>query len=139
MQKGFTLIELIITIAIVGVLAAIATFQYQVYIARAQMTEVITKAQEYKFAVNHYYSETNEFPLSNADIKIDDNSTKYIEYIQLNNKKILFKLKKIGISYAIQSGIVQLTPFINEDNNLTWVCTSTLTTKYLPSECTTHD
>lgn len=66
MQKGFTLIELMIVIAIIGILAAIALPAYQDYIARSQVTEALSLASGQKAAVAEYYSSKNVCP-SNKD------------------------------------------------------------------------
>ena len=54
MQKGFTLIELMIVVAIIGVLSAIAIPAYQDYIARAQVSEAITLSSQYKISISKY-------------------------------------------------------------------------------------
>ncbi|EMU1373229.1 pilin [Neisseria gonorrhoeae] len=58
LQKGFTLIELMIVIAIVGILAAVALPAYQDYTARAQVSEAILLAEGQKSAVTEYYLKT---------------------------------------------------------------------------------
>lgn len=67
-QRGFTLIELMIVVAIIGVLASIAVPQYQNYVARAQVSEAFNLASELKVAISEYYMATGGFPQSNADI-----------------------------------------------------------------------
>ncbi|HFC6951640.1 TPA: pilin, partial [Neisseria meningitidis] len=69
-QKGFTLIELMIVIAIVGILAAVALPAYQDYTARAQMSEALTLAEGQKSAVVEYYSDNGTFPNSNTSAGI---------------------------------------------------------------------
>ncbi|HFA5113321.1 TPA: pilin [Neisseria gonorrhoeae] len=62
LQKGFTLIELMIVIAIVGILAAVALPAYQDYTARAQVSEAILLAEGQKSAVTEYYLNNGEWP-----------------------------------------------------------------------------
>ncbi|EPI4324344.1 pilin, partial [Neisseria gonorrhoeae] len=71
LQKGFTLIELMIVIAIVGILAAVALPAYQDYTARAQVSEAILLAEGQKSAVTEYYLNHGKWPKDNDD-KADD-------------------------------------------------------------------
>ncbi|HFA7410799.1 TPA: pilin, partial [Neisseria gonorrhoeae] len=66
LQKGFTLIELMIVIAIVGILAAVALPAYQDYTARAQVSEAILLAEGQKSAVTEYYLNNGEWPKDNT-------------------------------------------------------------------------
>ncbi|HFB5067320.1 TPA: pilin, partial [Neisseria gonorrhoeae] len=66
LQKGFTLIELMIVIAIVGILAAVALPAYQDYTARAQVSEAILLAEGQKSAVTEYYLNHGEWPENNT-------------------------------------------------------------------------
>src|ERR1700681_2004660 len=63
LQKGFTLIELMIVIAIIGILAAIAIPAYQNYTIRAQVTEGLSLADPFKTAVSEFYQNQGTFPL----------------------------------------------------------------------------
>ncbi|EMU4771238.1 pilin [Neisseria gonorrhoeae] len=72
LQKGFTLIELMIVIAIVGILAAVALPAYQDYTARAQVSEAILLAEGQKSAVTEYYLNNGKWPADNGkDKEID--------------------------------------------------------------------
>ena len=66
-HKGFTLIELMIVVAIIGILAAIAIPQYQNYVARAQVSEALVMASGAKTAVAEYYMINGTFPQSNSE------------------------------------------------------------------------
>ncbi|EMU4060306.1 pilin [Neisseria gonorrhoeae] len=66
LQKGFTLIELMIVIAIVGILAAVALPAYQDYTARAQVSEAILLAEGQKSAVTEYYLNNGKWPENNT-------------------------------------------------------------------------
>ncbi|EMR8617805.1 pilin [Neisseria gonorrhoeae] len=66
LQKGFTLIELMIVIAIVGILAAVALPAYQDYTARAQVSEAILLAEGQKSAVTEYYLNNGKWPADNG-------------------------------------------------------------------------
>ena len=62
-QKGFTLIELMIVIAIIGILAAIAIPAYQNYTIRSQVTEGLTLGDGWKTAISEYYANTGNWPV----------------------------------------------------------------------------
>ncbi|ENW5569686.1 pilin, partial [Neisseria gonorrhoeae] len=72
LQKGFTLIELMIVIAIVGILAAVALPAYQDYTARAQVSEAILLAEGQKSAVTEYYLNHGKWPEDNDKAGNDD-------------------------------------------------------------------
>ncbi|EOG0635682.1 pilin, partial [Neisseria gonorrhoeae] len=82
LQKGFTLIELMIVIAIVGILAAVALPAYQDYTARAQVSEAILLAEGQKSAVTEYYLNNGEWPENNGDAGVASASTIKGKYVQ---------------------------------------------------------
>ncbi|ENW8343731.1 pilin, partial [Neisseria gonorrhoeae] len=88
LQKGFTLIELMIVIAIVGILAAVALPAYQDYTARAQVSEAILLAEGQKSAVTEYYLNNGIWPENNGDAGVaspSDIKGKYVESVTVTN------------------------------------------------------
>ncbi|ENV8274327.1 pilin, partial [Neisseria gonorrhoeae] len=85
LQKGFTLIELMIVIAIVGILAAVALPAYQDYTARAQVSEAILLAEGQKSAVTEYYLNNGEWPENNDSAGVASSPTdikgKYVKSV----------------------------------------------------------
>ncbi|HFA7167339.1 TPA: pilin, partial [Neisseria gonorrhoeae] len=88
LQKGFTLIELMIVIAIVGILAAVALPAYQDYTARAQVSEAILLAEGQKSAVTEYYLNHGEWPKDNGSAGVASASKiigKYVKQVEVKN------------------------------------------------------
>ena len=88
-HKGFTLIELMIVVAIIGILAAVAIPQYQNYVARAQVAEALSLMAPVKLGVAEYFSSTGDFPANGStDIMGLDPSTisgKYVSSVEWEN------------------------------------------------------
>src|SRR6186713_1103498 len=80
-QKGFTLIELMIVVAIIAILAAIAISQYQDYVIRSQVSEGSSLADGVKTALGEYVNNRGVFPASNADAGLADIASIKGEYV----------------------------------------------------------
>ncbi len=138
-QQGFTLIELMIVVAIIGILAAIAIPAYQDYIARSQMSEAMTLASGLKTSMTECYANNGTFPNNQecgvpAAVSI---TGKYVSSIRASNAgTITATMKTAG---SVSGGIVQasltLTADTTSGGSITWLCTSSAETKYLPSSC----
>ena len=146
-QKGFTLIELMIVIAIIGILAVIALPAYQDYTARAQVSEAITLMEGQKSAVVEYYADKGKWPTSNEEAGIATNTSiqgKYVAQVDVGaNGVITAKMKGENVNNEIKNKTVSLTPPATTNNgSSTWTCapgkaegTTGVDTKFLPSSC----
>ncbi|HEZ4752811.1 TPA: pilin [Neisseria meningitidis] len=155
LQKGFTLIELMIVIAIVGILAAVALPAYQDYTARAQVSEAILLAEGQKSAVTEYYLNHGEWPKNNTSAGVASSSTikgKYVEKVEVKNGVITAEMKSSGVNKEIQGKKLSLWAK-RQDGSVKWFCGQPVTrndtatdvadtdtakkidTKHLPSTC----
>lgn len=140
-QKGFTLIELMIVIAIIGILAAIALPAYQDYIARTQMTEAINLAGGQKSSVTEFHADKGRFPTTNAEAGIaaaTDINGKYVQKVEVKaGGAIEATMKGTDVSKDIQGGTVTLTPTTQTatSGSYVWTCTSSVKDKFLPATC----
>ncbi len=148
-QKGFTLIELMIVVAIIGILAAIAIPAYQNYIARSQVTDALSLASGLKTPVMEVVSQTNVCPVNSAaataaGLAVDTTvSSKYVLKVTTGGTApactITATFKGSNVSAGLVNKALVLTA-VNNGGSTDWTCTSTGSTKidqkYLPSSCT---
>ncbi|HFB5717109.1 TPA: pilin, partial [Neisseria gonorrhoeae] len=106
LQKGFTLIELMIVIAIVGILAAVALPAYQDYTARAQVSEAILLAEGQKSAVTEYYLNHGIWPENNDKAGVASPATdikgKYVKEVKVENGVVTATMKSDGVNKEIK-------------------------------------
>ncbi|HEZ4004347.1 TPA: pilin [Neisseria meningitidis] len=157
LQKGFTLIELMIVIAIVGILAAVALPAYQDYTARAQVSEAILLAEGQKSAVTEYYLNHGEWPGNNTSAGVATSSEikgKYVKSVEVKNGVITATMLSSGVNNEIKGKKLSLWAK-RQNGSVKWFCgqpverndTATATdvangktddkinTKHLPSTC----
>jgi len=137
-HKGFTLIELMIVVAIIGILAAIAIPQYQNYVARAQVSEGLVLASGAKTAVAEYANVKGEFPTTSALAGIDAMSGKYVDTVEVGADGVITATFGGDAHTKIQGGTVFLVPAGLNSGSITWTCTGSGDIgSYLPSSCDT--
>ncbi|HGH0257818.1 TPA: pilin, partial [Neisseria meningitidis] len=105
LQKGFTLIELMIVIAIVGILAAVALPAYQDYTARAQVSEAILLAEGQKSAVTEYYLNHGIWPANNSSAGVATSANikgKYVKSVEVKNGVVTATMLSSGVNKEIQ-------------------------------------
>lgn len=135
-NRGFTLIELMIVMAIVGILASIAIPMYTNYITRSQVTEGLDLAGGAKNAIAIYHIETGNYPKDNtAALLATSNSIsgKYVSSITVADQVITVQFSN-SAKVAIAGKTITLTATAT-NGSFVWACTSNIENNVLPSTC----
>ncbi|HFC2219533.1 TPA: pilin, partial [Neisseria gonorrhoeae] len=124
LQKGFTLIELMIVIAIVGILAAVALPAYQDYTARAQVSEAILLAEGQKSAVTEYYLNNGEWPKDNTSAGVANPTEikgKYVQSVTVANGVVTATMASSNVNKEIKDKRLSLWAK-RQDGSVKWFC-----------------
>ena len=140
LSAGFTLIELMIVVAIIAILAAIAIPAYQDYLIRAQVSEGMVLSSGAKAAIWDFFSNNGTYPPNNQSAGLATNTSitgNYVSSVDVSNGviKVLFNGPKANSAITSSTQYLVLSP-ISHTGSITWNCTpSTINPKYLPTTC----
>ena len=140
MQKGFTLIELMIVVAIIGILAAVALPAYQDYTVRAKVSEVILAASSAKTSVAESAQINSAMPTA-ASLVVDTQASKFVSsvvYSQTSSSVGVVTVTTTAADSKISGVTVFMTGTLAANGQVIWVCgPGSINAKYLPSSCKT--
>jgi type IV pilus assembly protein PilA len=159
-QKGFTLIELMIVIAIIGILAAIAIPAYQNYTIRSQVTEGLSLADGWKTSISEFYAQNGSMPVTSSTagsatgiVAAGTSAGKYVSSISVTTGgQIQVLYSGSQANSKLTGSILALTPGTDTNNDVIWVCgtaptptnvtlaggsttATTVSAQYLPASC----
>jgi type IV pilus assembly protein PilA len=137
-QQGFTLIELMIVVAIIGILAAIAIPAYQDYTIRAQVSEGLNLSGGAKAAVTEYFQDRGTLPADNAIAGLAASNAivgKYVSGVAVSTGIIVVTYGN-DAHQIISTQTLNMTPVTINAGSVGWVCSSTvIANKHLPAAC----
>lgn len=137
-QQGFTLIELMIVVAIIGILAAVALPAYQDYTVRAQVSEIMLSVSAGKTPVAEFCQVKGSLPNSGS-VAIDSQVTKYVAATTWDGTYLKSTSSSNMGNSTATSKVVAMKATCNANGTVAWECgtdaQTTMPKKYLPSSC----
>ena len=130
-QQGFTLIELMIVIAIIGILAAVALPAYQDYTVRAKASEMILAASSAKNSVSEYIISTGR-PTLPAGFTVQNKTSDMVSLVTWGAGSILINGNRANLGATVS---IKMVPTRTASGGVEWNCTPLLGTRYMPSSC----
>ncbi len=139
-QQAFTLIELMIVVAIIGILAAIAIPQYQIYAGKAQLAEAVTVVDGRRTSIAERIQ--NGFDLSTMDggtpgipADVSAGAARFVDSIAVTGGTIVVAMRTAGVAPCVTGATLSLTPVVpsNPSAPISWVCSTNAVCK--PTTC----
>ena len=142
-QQGFTLIELMIVVAIIGILAAVAIPAYQDYLKRSKITEVAATAGACKTSVGEFIASKNALPANVDEAGCSSTATTYVDSVTVAAEKISVKIKAVDATVDGKNLMLQAekSPGVVNDGTTSvtgWYCSTDAANtawKFFPANC----
>ncbi len=142
-QQGFTLIELMIVVAIIGILAAVALPAYQDYTARAQVSEAVTLSSGMKATISEIWADRGDLTGVSSGSPFGlpaaaETSGKYVAQVSVTDGLVEAQMRATGVANTIAGKTLLLSP-VTGNGPILWVCkvggADQLDPRYVPSSC----
>jgi type IV pilus assembly protein PilA len=140
MQQGFTLIELMIVVAIVGILAAIALPAYQDYLVRSRMSEGLARGAEAKTSVAEFLSANGQFPSTVASAGFNPALGGLVRSVGCGTLCNVINIQmssggRLAALRSAQSAVITLSAQTTLNGLVVWRCRSTIAPRFMPASC----
>ncbi|MBA4501306.1 pilin [Marinobacterium marinum] len=129
-QQGFTLIELMIVVAIIGILAAIALPAYQNYTTRAQVSEVVLAASAARTEISEYVAAEGALPP--ATYVVQDQVSEFVSGLAWDGADVTATSQNLNGGAV---GTIVLRPTVNANGQVEWLCGGSIQEQFRPASC----